>query len=515
MNDDSASKSPDHGQLGLWDCISIIVGIVVGVSIFFVPNLVFMSVGDPWSALAVWLFGGILALIGALCYAELATTYPQAGGDYAYLNRAFGSAGGFLFGWAQLTIVMTASIGAMAYVFATYATTYLTDLSPIIGEGNSSLAYAVAAVLVLTIINVVGVRSGKITQLVLTVAKVIGIAAIVTAGFATTRFATGEVTPGEWDFPVSVGIGQNVESGSYFNVNWNLGWQSLAIIIVLYAYGGWNDAAFVAAEVHNRKRNIPIALILAVVAITVIYLLVNAAYLLSLGLEGANATELPAKLMDRAARIHDLAWISEYGGRAIAAIIMISALGAVNGLIFTGARVYATLGNEHSMFSWLGHWKPNTNAPSYALIAQGVLTVGVIVALTTEAGRSGLTQLGIPGNKLDPNSPFESLVSHSAPAFWAFFLLTGLSLFALRDKNPAQTRPFSVPLYPFLPFIFCLMCVYMLYQSINYVGWGACFALVVVLAGIPFYLISRYLVGYKSQTDDTGETQVVDGSGNI
>jgi amino acid transporter len=483
MSSSPTTPESNEGQLGLFDAISIIIGIVIGTSIFYVPNLIFSSSSDPWMSLAVWVFGGLLALIGALCYAELATTYPRSGGDYVYLTRAFGPATGFLFGWAQLTVVFAASIGAMAHVFARYATAQIYDLQKVRQLADLGLSseflYAAVAILLLTLFNIMGVGLGKWTQNLLTLAKVVGLGGILVAGFFWA-----ESSPLDWNLAPKEEIG----------------WGSLAIILVLYAYGGWNDSAFVAAEVRNRRRNIPLSLILGVGAITLIYLLVNAAYLMGLGFETARSTfGLPALLLKKP-------W-GETGEKVISILIMISALGAVNGLIFTGARVYATLGTDHRLFGWLGHWQPGRRPPILSLLAQGIITVGVLFALTTEMGHVAINRLlntlGIAyESSWNPNSGFQTLVDHTAPVFWMFFLLTGLSLFVLREKNPGIARPFSVPLYPVLPLIFCNMCGYMLYQSVKYVGVRAGLAFCVVLAGLPFFLLSRLMGGPKGETQE-------------
>jgi amino acid transporter len=482
MSSAPSPKLANEGQLGLFDAISIIIGIVIGTSIFYVPNVVFHFSSDPWMGLAVWGFGGLLALVGALCYAELATTYPRSGGDYVYLTRAFGPWVGFLFGWAQLTVVFAASIGAMAHVFASYATRMydLRQLPQLADIGLSSeFLYATLAIVLLTLFNIVGVGLGKWTQNLLTIAKVTGLGSILVAGFFWAKSSPVDWEPAPWR---------------------DLGWGSLAIILVLYAYGGWNDAAFVAAEVRNRQRNIPLALILGVGAITLIYLLVNAAYLMGLGPETARSKSgLPALLLKEP-------W-GETGEKLISILIMISALGAVNGLIFTGARVYATLGNDHRLFGWLGHWQPGRRPPILSLLAQGIITVAVLFALTSQAGHNAinrlLTTIGVTYESTwNPDSGFETLVSHTAPVFWLFFLLTGLSLFVLREKNPGLARPFSVPLYPLLPLIFCNMCGYMLYQSVKYVGVRAGFAFCVVLAGLPFFLLSRLMGGPKGEIQE-------------
>ncbi len=482
MSSADNSNQPDQQQLGLWDAISIMTGIVIGTSIFKIPWLIFLNVSDPWMGLLVWVFGGFLALVGGLCYAELASTYPRSGGDYIYLTKAFGPWAGFLFGWAQLSIVLTASIGAMAFVFAENATS-LYDLTQIVSVGLSSeFLYAIGAVVLISALNMLGVALGKVAQNILTVLKIAGLGAIIFAGLSL-----GESSPKDWQFAESAKVG----------------WGGLAMILVLYAYGGWNDAAFVAAEVRNGKRNIPLALLIGIGLITLIYLLVNAAYLVGLGFEQARqpGAQLPQLLLERL-------WPG-FGGKAITIIIMTSALGAVNGLTFTGARVYATLGNDYPLFGWLGHWKPGRRAPFLALFVQAIITIGMVWTLATETGHGLVNQLLIlanltPEGEWKPGGGFEALVSHSAPVFWVFFLMTGISVVILRFKDKGIERPFKATLYPLTPIIFCAMCCYMLYQSTIYVGYRSLFAAVLVLLGAPLFVLSLLIGGYREKS---GENQ--------
>src|SRR5262249_54135043 len=249
------------------------------------------------------------------------------------------------------------------------------------------------------------------------------------------------------------------------------------------AYGGWNDAAFVAGEVREPQRNMPLALLVGIGVITIIYVLVNLAYIVGLGFNNVRApSSLPSLLLDKA--------FGESGAKAMSVIIMVSALGAVNGLIFAGSRVYATLGNDHRLFGFLGHWRPGRGAPILALIIQALITLVLVLLFGTAQGHAAINDfldwlnsaLTSVVSKLNetwtvnieyskewkPREAFGELVSHSAPAFWFFFLLAGLALFKLREINPTRLRPFSVPWFPFIPFIFCNICIYMLYRSILY-----------------------------------------------
>lgn len=480
-----------EGSLGLWSVISIIVGIVIGATIFFLPGLIFLNTNNAWSALAVWGLCGLLALVGAFCYAELATTYPRAGGDYVYLTRAFGPWCGFLFGWAQLSVILPASIGAMAFVFADFAT-QIYALPDFTGRNLSSqFVYAAGAVAILSLLNIIGVTLGKIAQNVLAIAKIVGLLAIIVAGFGWA-----ESSPVDWPA---------VDAESF-------GWSGLAMILVLYAYGGWNDAAFVAAEVRNPRRNIPLALLLGVAIITICYVLVNAAYVTGLGFRAVQQGDqlLAARLLEKA--------FGPNGATAISIIVMVSALGAANGLIFAGARVYATLGNDHPLFTWLGHWRPGFGAPILALIFQALITLGMVFIFGTTEGQEivnngigmlnqGLDAIGLRSDigittpaEWTAGKAFSALVTYTAPIFWVFFLATGFALFTLRTRDANLPRPFPVPLYPILPFIFCNMCAYMLFESTVYIELRVLFAVVLVLIGLPLYGLSR-LIGYRGEPD--------------
>jgi amino acid transporter len=476
------NEPPAARRLGVWDAITIIVGIVIGTTIFKLPWLIFMSVSDPWTGLGIWVVGGVLALFGALCYAELAATYPRSGGDYVYLSRAFGPWVGYLFGWGQLAVVLPASIGTMAVVFGEFAVKF-PELKQFWEEKGliPELMWAITAVAVIALLNIVGVVLGKLAQSLLTIAKVVGLGAILVAGFS--YFSFDRLDPPQWD----------LSTGNLPR------WEALAIILVLYAYGGWNDAAFVAAEVRNPQRNIPRALIIGVSAIAIIYVLINLAYLMGQGFEGARA---PMQLNPE--RLLTQKW-GEWGGKAISVIVMVSALGAVNGLTFAGSRVYATLGKDYRLFALLGH-TTGLGSPLFALLLQALITVAFLLLLGTQQGHEAINQVLVSvqlvkeAPKWATDDAFEALVSHTAPVFWVFFLLTGLSLFALREKDRDKPRPFSVPFYPFVPFIFCLMCLYMIYKSTEYVGWRSLLGLGLLALGLPMLFIS-WLMGSRPGQD--------------
>ena len=467
----SEPTTPTRQHLGLWDAVSIIVGIVVGAGIYETAPFILANVSSPWMAMLVWGLGGLLSLVGALCYAELATTYPQSGGDYVYLTRAFGPLVGFLFGWAQLTVILTASLGAMAFVFADYAVRLWDLQSPGTTSASSwAVLFAAGAVTLLSIFNVLGSVMGKRVQNLLTVAKIVGLTGVVIAGF-------GWGSAEGWSLPA------DASSGSF----------GLAMILVLYTFGGWNDAAFVAAEIRNPQRNIVRALVLGIACITLIYLLVNAAYIWGLGFERArNSAAIAADTFGLS--------LGTWGAKAMCLLVILSALGACNGLIFVGARIYSRLGADHVAFAKLAHWHPRLAAPIWSLVVQAAVTLVMLFLVGLPAGQQLVNQLlqtlGLPVAAWAGHGGFETLVTCSAPVFWAFFLLTGISLFVLRKKDRDVPRPFTIPLYPWLPLLFCVMCAWMLYTSIKYIvdvqllGAMLLLAVVPLLTGVMVYALS-------------------------
>jgi amino acid transporter len=457
--DDAPARS-----LGMWDAVGIIVGIVVGTAIFKSPTLVFQNVPDPWTGLGVWVLGGFLSFCGALCYAELATAYQRSGGDYEYLTQAYGRLAGFLFGWAQLTVVLSGSIGAMAYAFADYGTTLANlpkDWIP---------ALAAGAVLTLTIVNLLGVVVSKHFQNVLSVVKVAGLAGMVVLAML-------------WG---GAPIVQGAETTTGRLMGPGLG---LAMVFALYAYGGWNDAAFVAAEVRDPRRNIPRALFAGLAIITLIYLAVNAAILKVLGFDAARQSFTPA-----ADLLHRV--LGPWGARAISALVMISALGAIHGMILTGSRIYVTLGADHSIFRWLGSWNRRSVVPVASLLAQAAIAFMLILLVGTESGQKGidwvLNRIGAPGLPWETYfGGFETLVAGTAPVFWLFFILTAIAVPILRWRDAGRDRPFRIPLYPIPALIFIATCAYMLYSSLNYAGWLSILGMIPLIVALPLYLLSQ------------------------
>ncbi len=433
--------------LSVADLIAIIVGVVIGVGIFKTPSMIAANTGREDLFFLAWLTGGVISLIGALCYAELASAYPHTGGDYHYLTRAFGRKAGFLFAWSRMTVIQPGSIAMLAFVFGDY-------LSQILPFGYYDYScYAGLSVAILTAMNLAGTQKGKWTQNLLTAFKLIGLCSVVVVGifFSPSLAPTTPVAP---------------KAEASFG---------LAMVFVLLTFGGWNEAAYISAELREVERNMVRALLGGLGIITAIYLLMNLAYLRGLGLREMGPSEVvAADLMDRV--------LGQGGVRFISLVIMVSALGAINASIFTGSRTNYTLGKDFPLFGFLGKWDGRSNTPKNALLFQGAIAL-TLVLLGTLA-RKG----------------FVTMVEYTAPVFWCFFLLAGLSLFVLRVKEPEAFRPFRVPLYPFTPVFFCGICVYMLQSSVAYTGVGAVVGLAVLLAGGLLLLLTQG--GHKEGTGE-------------
>jgi amino acid transporter len=421
-------------ELSLFDSICIIVGIIIGAGIYETAPTVAGCLGSGAGLLAIWLAGGMLALTGALCYAELATAYPRQGGDYVYLTRAYGRWAGYMFGWSQLAVVRPGDIALMAFIFARYAQTLYAPVN------NSGLFYAAAVVVVLTGVNILGVKAGKWTQNLLTVTKILGMLAIIVVGWIAPAPAAAPARPEAFTW----------------------GGLQLALILVLFTFGGWNEMAYVAAEIKRPQQNIVRALVIGTLAVTGLYLLINGAFLSALGLAAMSQSQAVA--VDTVGKV-----FPEAAGRAIAVLICISALGAVNGLIFTGARISYAVGADHRSFRPLGIWHPRLGTPVSALLVQGGLSLTIVLA----AGS------------------FIDTILYTAPVVWLFFLGTGLSVFVLRRQEPHLTRPYKVTAYPLPPLAFAACCTFMLYSSLSYALAKTPLGLL-ILAGVLLVGMSAY-----------------------
>jgi APA family basic amino acid/polyamine antiporter len=433
-------KATPTKELSLFDSTCVIVGIILGAGIYEITPTVASCMNGWKGILGVWLTGGLLALTGALCYAELATTYPKEGGDYIYQTRAYGKWAGYLFGWSQLIIIRPGDIALLSFVFARYASTLYSPFPNIIP------LYAALAVLILTVVNVLGVKEGKWTQNLLTTIKSVGLLLIIIAGL---------LAPAESSISVEMSASLNTD-------------LRLALILVMFTFGGWNEMAYVAAEIKSPEKNIVRALVIGTVSITVLYVLVNLSFLSALGYE--NMASSQAIAVDTLATL-----VPDTAAKLISILICISALGAINGLIFTGARISYAMGSDHSIFRGLGAWDSRSGTPVRALVFQGLLSLSFIL---------------FAGSFIDT-------ILYTAPVVWLFLLATGISVFILRKKDSNAPRPYRIPGFPFTVILFCVSSIFMLYNSLTYAiafkPIGLIIIFSVVLAGMIIYGLSKRL----------------------
>ena len=447
----AASKARPKPLLSVGDGIFLTVGMIIGALIFKAPSTVAGATSGPLQFLLAWLLGGAISLCGALVYAELAARHPDTGGEYVFLTRGFGPGVAFLFAWSRMTVIQTGAIAAVAFVFGDYATEIFS-----LGK-HSSAMWAAFAVAALTLLNVAGTLQSKALQKVMETVLIAGLVA-----FAVAALVVGGAPRTE---PAAAG------GGSF----------GFAMIFVLLAYGGWNEAAYLTGEVRDGRRNMMRILVVGVVAVTGLYLLVNLGYLAVLGHAGIKDSKAVAADVMRAIA-------GEKGALLLALIVCISVLTTVNAAIFTGGRTNYALGRDFAVFARLGEWRDLGSTPANALVLQGAIALALVaIGSTTPDG-------------------FNAMVAYTSPVFWTFFLLTGLTLFRFRaqDGSGRGGEGFRVPLYPVIPMAFCLTCAYMLYSSVNYVrnpeygpkfGYAVLAGLVIMAAGFPVYWLTK-----KNQT---------------
>jgi amino acid transporter len=400
-----------------FSAVALIVGIVIGAGIFKTPSLVAALSGDAGWALVLWVTGALISIVGALCYAELCTAYPNAGGDYHFLHRAFGRNISFIYGWSRAMIINTGSIALLAFVFGDY-------ISTLVSLGSySSVIWALLVVVFLTAVNLAGIHASSRMQTWLTVTEIVGLLAVVLAGFWVDAPASGAV---QWFAQAPA------------PTQWGL-----CLVFVLLTFGGWNEAAYISAELKGGPRTMVWVILASMLTLTVIYLLVNTALLLGLGLSGLSQSKTAAS---------DLLGFAfgPWAQKALGLFVAIAALTSINATMFVGARTNFAVGNDWKALRKLGQWQLDIGSPKQALLLQALISIGLIALATQEV------------------DGFSAMVEFTAPVFWGFLFLVGLALIWLRQTDKHTSRPFKVPLYPVLPLIFCAACAWLTYSSITY-----------------------------------------------
>lgn len=425
--------------------IAIIIGIVIGAGIFKTPSMVAGITADIGWMMAVWVAGSIISVAGALCYAELATMYPHAGGDYHFLSKAYGKNIAFLYGWAKATVINTGSIALLAFVFGDYMTKVLA-----LGQ-HSTVIWAVAIIVALTLINLVGIHLSSKIQTWLTLFEVTGLIVIIAVGFGLV----GSPLP-------------TVEHAPAFSSSPPLVLLGLALVFVLLTFGGWNESAYISAEVKGGSKGIVFVIVSSIIVITIIYLLVNWALIAGLGMEKlASSKAAPADLLALA--------LGPVGEKLLGLFVAIAALTSINATMIVGARTIYAMGDEWDKLRFMGQWESTRGSPSLALLVQSAICLALV---------------GFGAFQADG---FDAMVEFTAPVFWLFLLLVGIAIFILRYKHGDVKRDFRVPLYPITPLLFCASCAYLSYSSITYAhSKGAVYiSLYVMLVGVVALILLR------------------------
>ena len=429
-------------RIGLFDATMVVMGGIIGAGIFMNPYVVARQVHTPLLIVGAWAVGGVIALLGAFVWAELAAARPDIGGQYAYLRDAYHPLFGFLYGWVLLLVIQT---GGMAVVAVTFAR-YFVELT---GWPLPEWAVAVVALALLTIINCAGIKPGAKVQSALTVLKIAAIAALVAAGVAFI------VRPHAIVAALQSSNHQLVQSRDSFS-------DFLAAMVpVLFAFGGWQTANFIAGEIKEPRRNLPRALLLGVLGVVALYVAVNVVCVWVLGASGLAATTTPASAVMRSV------W-GETGARVIALGIAVSALGFLSQSILTAPRVYFAMAEDGAFFRSVAHVNPRTHVPDVAIVLQSVWTI--VIALS---GR------------------YEQILNYVTSMDWLFFALTAATVFVFRRRSGAATAQFRTPGHPFTTFLFILAAAAVVINTVYRYPGNTVIGFVILLAGMPVYFIWR------------------------
>jgi APA family basic amino acid/polyamine antiporter len=424
-------------RIGLFDATMLVMGGIVGAGIFMNPYVVAEQVHTPGLILGAWIVGGVIALLGALLYAELAQRMPAVGGQYAYIRAAYNPLLAFLYGWVLLLVIQTGGMAAVSVTFARY----FVELT---GMRAPESAVAMVSLGVLTLLNCLGVRTGSAVQSALMVTKIAAIAVLVAAGL---WFAQGAAM--EWsrvaDRPMGVGL---------------LSAFGAAMVPVLFSYGGWQTSNFVAGEMKEPRRDLPRALLMGVAGVILIYVLVSFVCLRVLGPAGLAAEHAPASAVMRAA------WGST-GGKLIAAGIMISALGFLSQSVLTAPRVYFAMAEDGVFFQAVARVNEKTRVPVLAIVLQSVWTIVILLS-----GR------------------YEQILNYVVSMDFLFFAITASCLFVMRRRGMGEAE-FRMPGYPWTTAAFCIASVLVVINTLIRYPENTLVGVAILVSGVPVYFLWR------------------------
>jgi APA family basic amino acid/polyamine antiporter len=443
-------------QLGLFDSSMMMMGIVIGSGIFVTTGLIAQALPSAGLILLCWLVGGVLTLAGASIYAELGAAMPEAGGQYVYLREAYGPLPAFLFGWLMILVYVSGSIAALAVAFSEYCSYFFPFISSEniiystkirIGDINFQISLTTAKIIALAIIfllsaiNYFGVIFGKIVQNIFTVIKIGSILIFIILGFTIGQTITIDFSLN----PAGLSISQLI-----------MGF-GIALVAVSWTFDGWNNVNFICGEIKNPKRNLPLALILGTLVVTILYILINYIYL----------SALPISEMAGVVTIAESAAKAMFGDVAIAlfsAAVLISIFGALNGNIFTGARVVYKMAYDKYFFQRAGILHPRFRTPAFSIAIQSVWA-GVLTLTGT----------------------FEQLMTYVIVGAMFFWIAAAASVFTLRKKYPNLSRPYKTRGYPYTPIVFISAISGILINTFFANPMEPVLGIIVILTGLPVF----------------------------
>ena len=433
-------RLPRH--LGLWSAVAVLVGSTIGSGIFRVPATVASQLGDPGPVLLAWVLGGVIALFGALTYAELAAALPRSGGVFAYILEAFGPLPAFLFGWSELTVIRASALGAIATIFAEYLGHFIT-LTPM-----QVRWIAAAAIVLVGFFNWRGVSLAAVVMNLTTGVKFLALAAL-----GLLAFVAGQ------------------GSGAHFVPAWphglDLSLLGTALITIMWTYDGWADLSFMGGEVRNPGRTLPLALIVGTASILGVYLLINAAYVYLVPLpEMAGSALIASTAAER------IPVLGAGGASIVAAMVMISCFGTLNGSMMTGPRIFFAMADRGLFFQGIARVSPKYRSPSVAIWLATLL--GVLYVLFNN---------------------FQQLAEKFILGIWPFYALAVAAVYVLRRTRPDLPRPYRAWGYPVVPALFLLASVAMVLNALWTQPRDTGITFAIILAGIPAWLLWKKFGG--------------------
>jgi len=433
-------NSPElRRELTLLDSTMINVGTMIASAIFIVPAAIAMHAQGSVLTIIVWVVGGIVSLMGALAIAELGAAMPEAGGQFVYLREAYGPVWGFLYGWGAFMVINTASIAAIAVAFAQYFGYFF----PLDASGVKIIA--IISTIILTALNCFGLKLGAWTQNVFTFLKIGALLVLIVLSFILPGGSSANFQP--------------LFSGQSFSSL--LGPLGLAMVAALWAYDGWIEITYVASEVKNPQRNLPLAIIFSTVIVIVLYILISLACVYVLSVGKMAQTQLVAS--DVATTI-----MGPAGATLVAMAILISTLGSNNGIVFTAARIPYAMAKEKLFFKSMAAVNEKYRVPLVALIVQGVWA-----SILTASGR------------------YDQLFTYVVFASWLFYAMSCGAVIILRRKAPHLPRPYKTWGYPVVPVVFILFAVWLVMNTIIEAPRDAAIGAGIILLGLPIYFYWR------------------------